>query len=83
MAFAGIGLSPDSTGEFLFSLFAVIGISLLLSWVLAITVTPLLGHYLFKVSANSAAEDPYAGGFYQRYARLLSLALRHRLATLS
>lgn len=82
MAFAGIGLSPDSTGEFLFSLFAVIGISLLLSWVLAITVTPLLGHYLFKVSANSAAEDPYAGGFYQRYARLLSLALRHRLATL-
>jgi multidrug efflux pump subunit AcrB len=30
MAFSGIGLSPDSTGEFLFSLFAVIGISLLL-----------------------------------------------------
>lgn len=34
MAFAGIGLSPDATGEFMFSLFAVIGISLLLSWVL-------------------------------------------------
>jgi multidrug efflux pump subunit AcrB len=48
MAFAGIGLSPDSTGEFMFSLFAVIGISLLLSWVLAITVTPLLGHYFFQ-----------------------------------
>ena len=47
MAFAGIGLSPDSTGEFLFSLFAVIGISLLLSWVLAISVTPMLGHYIF------------------------------------
>ncbi len=31
MAFAGIGLSPDATGEFLFSLFAVIGISLLLA----------------------------------------------------
>ena len=48
MAFAGIGLSPDATGEFLFSLFAVIAISLLLSWVLAITATPLLGHYFFK-----------------------------------
>lgn len=82
MAFAGIGLSPDSTGEFLFSLFAVIAISLLLSWVLAISVTPLLAHYLFKVSANSAAEDPYAAGFYQRYAALLHLALRKRALTL-
>lgn len=82
MAFAGIGLSPDSTGEFLFSLFAVIGISLLLSWVLAITVTPLLGHYLFKVASDSSTQDPYAGGFYQRYASLLRMALRHRLATL-
>ncbi|MEL6649055.1 MAG: efflux RND transporter permease subunit, partial [Pseudomonadota bacterium] len=48
LAFAGIGLSPDSSGEFLFTLFAVIGISLLLSWLLAVTVTPLLASYLFK-----------------------------------
>ncbi|EHR39757.1 efflux RND transporter permease subunit [Alishewanella jeotgali] len=82
MAFAGIGLSPDSTGEFLFSLFAVIAISLLLSWVLAISVTPLLAHYLFKVSADSASQDPYAGQFYQRYAGLLRLALRQRALTL-
>ncbi|MFN3710126.1 MAG: efflux RND transporter permease subunit [Alishewanella aestuarii] len=82
MAFAGIGLSPDSTGEFLFSLFAVIAISLLLSWVLAISVTPLLAHYLFKVSADSASQDPYAGQFYQRYASLLRLALRQRALTL-
>ncbi len=53
MAFAGIGLSPDSTGEFLFSLFAVVGISLLLSWILAMTVTPLLGHYFFKQGSGS------------------------------
>ncbi|MEL7416772.1 MAG: efflux RND transporter permease subunit, partial [Pseudomonadota bacterium] len=63
MAFAGIGLSPDATGEFLFSLFAVIAISLLLSWVLAITVTPLLGHYLFKAGSADGA-DPYGGAFY-------------------
>ena len=41
VAFAPIGLSPDATGEFMFSLFAVITISLLLSWLLAITVTAL------------------------------------------
>ncbi|MEO1562415.1 MAG: efflux RND transporter permease subunit [Pseudomonadota bacterium] len=70
MAFAGIGLSPDSTGEFMFSLFAVIGISLLLSWVLAITVTPLLGHYFF-VQEKGEVTDAYGGAVFQMYASLL------------
>ncbi|WP_421701722.1 efflux RND transporter permease subunit [Aliiroseovarius sp.] len=79
MAFAGIGLSPDATGEFLFSLFAVIGISLLLSWVLAITVTPLLGHYLFKQGNLKDGEDAYGGFFFRIYKGSLRLALRARL----
>jgi multidrug efflux pump subunit AcrB len=77
MAFAGIGLSPDSTGEFMFSLFAVIGISLLLSWVLAVTVTPLLGHYIFKQGVDDGA-DPYGGVIFQGYAAILRGALRAR-----
>ncbi|MGP6088598.1 efflux RND transporter permease subunit [Antarctobacter jejuensis] len=77
MAFAGIGLSPDSTGEFLFSLFAVIGISLLLSWVLAITVTPLLGHYLFKTGSGEGAEA-YSGILFRAYGAVLRGALRIR-----
>ncbi|MEQ8257264.1 MAG: efflux RND transporter permease subunit [Roseovarius confluentis] len=77
MAFAGIGLSPDATGEFLFSLFAVIGMSLLLSWVLAITATPLLGHYFFKVGSGDA-HDPYAGPLFRAYRAVLSGALRVR-----
>ncbi|MGR3272008.1 AcrB/AcrD/AcrF family protein [Thalassococcus profundi] len=79
MAFAGIGLSPDATGEFLFSLFAVIGISLLLSWVLAITATPLLGHYLFKVGSGDGQHDAYGGSFFRAYAAILRGALRVRL----
>lgn len=78
MAFAGIGLSPDATGEFLFSLFAVIGISLLLSWVLAVTVTPLLGHYLFRVGAEGNTDDAYGGALFRAYAATLRLALRLR-----
>lgn len=77
MAFAGIGLSPDSTGEFLFSLFAVIGISLLLSWVLALTVTPLMGHYFFKVGTE-AAGDAYNGALFRAYATTLRGALKAR-----
>jgi multidrug efflux pump subunit AcrB len=79
MAFAGIGLSPDATGEFLFSLFAVIGISLLLSWVLAITVTPLLGHYLFRRGDEGSDEnEAYGGPFFRSYAGLLRRALSVR-----
>ncbi len=77
LAFAGIGLSPDASGEFLFSLFAVISISLLLSWGLAITVTPLLGHYLFK-RANIAHEEAYGAFAFRAYAKLLRGALRVR-----
>ena len=82
MAFAGIGLSPDATGEFLFSLFAVIGISLLLSWVLAITATPLLGHYLFSHADQHAATDSYDGALFRAYGRMLRRALHARWAVL-
>ncbi|UWQ90310.1 efflux RND transporter permease subunit [Rhodobacteraceae bacterium M382] len=77
MAFAGIGLSPDATGEFLFSLFAVIGISLLLSWVLALTATPLLGHYFFK-QGKSGDAGSYDGLLFRVYGSMLRLALKLR-----
>ena len=77
MAFAGIGLSPDATGEFMFSLFAVISISLLLSWLLAITVTPLLGHYLFRQGSGDD-HDAYGGIVFRSYGATLRLALRLR-----
>ncbi|UHQ55404.1 MULTISPECIES: efflux RND transporter permease subunit [unclassified Microbulbifer] len=83
MAFSGIGLSDDATGEFLFSLFAVIGISLLLSWVLAITITPYLGYHLFKPGKDSDSQDPYRGRFYQMYANALSGSLRRRGLTIA
>ncbi len=77
MAFAGIGLSPDSTGEFMFSLFAVIGISLMLSWVLAITATPLLGHYFFK-QGDGGETDAYGGLIFRVYGAMLQVALKFR-----
>ncbi len=78
MAFAGIGLSPDSSGEFLFTLFAVISISLLLSWILAVTVTPLLASYLFKTDSNADAKDPYDTLFFRGYGAVVRGALRVR-----
>ena len=42
LAFSAIGLSTDNTGEFASSLFYVILISLSLSWITAVSTTPLL-----------------------------------------
>ncbi|MTH97227.1 efflux RND transporter permease subunit [Roseibium sp. RKSG952] len=81
MAFSGIGLSPDATGEFLFSLFAVIGISLLLSWVFAVTVTPLFGKYFFRTTDAAQVQDPYKGIIYSFYRLFLVGALHVRLLT--
>jgi len=82
LAFAAIGASQDSTGEYCRSLFQVIMISLLASWLLAVTVTPLLGVMLLKVNPGSEARDPYAGVFFRGYKGLLSLCLRWRWLTL-
>jgi len=76
MAFSGIGLSQDSTGEFMFSLFAVIAISLLLSWILALTVTPLLAHYVFR--RDNQGDEAYDGLLFRIYGGILRGAIRAR-----
>lgn len=78
IAFAAIGLSDDNTGEYCNSLFWVIFISLAISWVAAITITPLLGYLLFKPDPEAASKDPYAGRLFQTYKHILIVSLRHR-----
>ncbi len=84
VAFAAIGLSEDRTGEYCNSLFWVIFISLALSWVAAITFTPLLGYLMFKPNADTEGErNPYRGFLFQTYRRFLVTALRFRWAVLA
>jgi multidrug efflux pump subunit AcrB len=83
LAFAAIGLSEDSSGELLSSLFWVICISLSLSWVTAITVTPLLAYLFFKPSPDGHSEEhAYDGRFFQTYLGFLRMALRFRFMVL-
>ncbi len=83
VAFAPIGLSPDSTGEFVGSLFQVLMISLLLSWFTAISLTPFFCDLFFKeeVQQEHEIEDPYKGGLFVAYKWLLSGALHYRWLT--
>jgi multidrug efflux pump subunit AcrB len=87
LAFAPIGLSQDSTGEYCKSLFQVLLISLMLSWFSALTITPvLIKWWLFKGDAAaaepSANADPYGGAFYRWYQRILRTLLQHKSVTL-
>ena len=82
LAFAAIGTSPDSTGEFLGALFLVILYSLSLSWVLGITLTPLLGvDFLKEPTEAQKAEGTHSGMFYTAYRRFLRGAVNHRWMT--
>jgi len=89
LAFAAIGLSKDSTGEYCRSLFYVLLISLVMSWVTAVTLTPLLCHTFLKAPKRSEASgqaptaDPYQGRFFQLYRRFLTRCLRQRWFTVA
>ena len=58
IAFAPIGMAPGQVAEFMRDLFLVVMISLLASWVFALTVAPYLSDLLFESKAHAArAED--------------------------
>ncbi|MEC4089010.1 efflux RND transporter permease subunit [Pseudoalteromonas rubra] len=82
-AFAPIGLSSDASGEFAGSLFWVLLISLLLSWVTAITLTPFFANMLFKedIQQGKETDDPYQGMIFTAYKALLGVCLRFRWTT--
>ncbi len=83
MAFFPIYASDQDAGEYAGSLFTVVGISLLLSWVIALTVTPLQCIDLVPdPPAGGASDDPYGGNLYLRFRRVLATAIRERWATL-
>lgn len=84
-AFAPIGLSSDATGEFAGSLFWVLLVSLLLSWVTAITLTPFFASLFFKEELKAAAEaeqgepELYRGFIFDWYRAALTAVLRYRV----
>jgi multidrug efflux pump subunit AcrB len=86
LAFASIGTSQDSTGEYCRTLFSVVLISLTLSWVTAVTTTPLLCKRFLKTGSpggkDGEAEDPYGGMIFQIYRRFLTISMRLRWLTM-
>ena len=79
--FIPIGLNSSSAGEYTFTLFVVIAISLVVSWVVAVLFTPLLGVVLLK--ENIQAHHGKPGRFTTLFRRLLALAMGWRWTTIA
>ncbi|MEJ2720527.1 MAG: efflux RND transporter permease subunit, partial [bacterium] len=87
LAFASIGGMNNGTGEYCRSLYYVILISLSLSWLTAVTTTPLITKkfVLPKKSKTKTGgqTDPYGGKFFQMYRKGLVAAIRYRWITIA
>lgn len=77
-AFAPIGLSQDSTGEYCGTLFTVLLISLMLSWFTAISLTPFFADIFFKgqkTPEQGEDSDPYNGMVFVVYKNFLEFCM--------
>ena len=85
--FLPIATAQSSTGEYTRSIFQVVTIALLTSWVAAVVFVPYLGERLLpdlakrhaaRHGGTEGAPDPYATPFYQRVRRLVEWCVRRR-----
>ncbi|WLI08860.1 efflux RND transporter permease subunit [Pseudomonas sp. FP597] len=79
LAFSPFFLGQTSTNEYLRSLAVVLALTLLGSWLLSITVTPLLCLYFAKAAPQDTAEDSYDSGFYRGYRAVIRRVLQHKV----
>ena len=88
LAFAAIGGMTNSTGEYTRSLYYVILISLSLSWLTAVTITPFMTKQFVlskkdKQPKEGTQKEPYSGKFYTVYRAILRGAIKARWLTIA
>ena len=78
--FVPIGFARSAAGEYTFSIFAVVAIALIISWVVAVLFAPLLGVWVLKKPRAAHSEEP--GPIMRTFRRFLELAMRARWVTI-
>ncbi|EPD42495.1 hypothetical protein HMPREF9702_02688 [Delftia acidovorans CCUG 15835] len=84
LAFSPFFFGNTTTNEYLKPLVIVLGLCLLGSWLLCLTVTPLLCYYFLKAHPKPADEnhdahaEPQLTGFYAGYAKVIRYLLAHK-----
>ncbi|MDD2916137.1 MAG: efflux RND transporter permease subunit [Gallionella sp.] len=82
-AFTPVGFSKSAASEYTISIFQVVTIALLVSWVVAVVFTPYIGYRLLDpkklvAQAQKHGADIYDTPFYRRFRALVTWCLRNR-----
>ena len=80
-SFFPVAFNNGSAGEFTFTLFVVIAVSLIVSWVVAVLFVPLLG--VTMLPSSLPKHDAHGGFFGQLFDRLLRACMRWRWVTIA
>jgi len=79
--FIPVGFAASSAGEYTFSLFAAVAIALLVSWLVAVIFTPLLGVIILVPPGQESSDAP--GRIFRFYRTFLTLAMRAKWLTIA
>lgn len=79
-SFVPIGFAKSSAGEYTFSIFSVVGISLIVSWLVAVIFAPIIGKALLKAPKQEA--NPKPGKLMAGYTAFLQGAIRRKWLTI-
>ena len=83
-SFLPLYLAPSAVAEIVNPMFIVLAISLALSWVLALTQTPLFGSFMLKEpNPDTINADPYDTKFYNSFDKMLRKLIKFRWVTIS
>jgi multidrug efflux pump len=82
-AFTPVGFAKSAASEYTVSIFQVVTIALLVSWVVAVVFTPYIGYKLLDpkaliAKAQKHGNDIYDTPFYRRFRELLTWCMRNR-----
>ena len=80
--FVPIGFAASSAGEYTYDIFAVVGIALIVSWLVAVTFAPVIGMTILKAPKNSG-EPEKPGALMRGYTALLTGAMKVKWLTIA
>lgn len=81
--FIPVSFSKGMAAEFCSSLFPVIGMALVISWIVSVMIAPLFGYYLIKPAVKADEGEMYQSRFYLAFRSLLNWFLEHRKIVLA
>jgi multidrug efflux pump len=81
--FVPVGFAKSSAGEYTNSIFWVVGLSLVISWFVAVLFTPWLGYRLLPQPKTGGHHDPYGGRLYSTFRKMVEWCLTWRKTTIA